>query len=259
MRAPAMTSGSARQKKHYENVHEVYKDHYYDETSMSYRRKFIYDPALSGLDLNGLMVADLACGSGAGSLEVLRRFPRAQISGFDISEKAIADYRQTGLPAYSVDLTEPMRTTELQAQFDVAMIFGSLHHCVTRLETTLQNIAAMIKPGGKLIMMEPNLFFMRSVRRFWYRVDPSFDAPTEDGLSHRAIHGLVSNLFDVEMVTHLGGAGYFLILNSMIFRMPKHIKRKLAPPLMIFDELYNRINVPRLHPYFIARWRRREL
>ena len=86
MRAPAMTSGSARQKKHYGNVHEVYKDHHYDETSMSYRRKFISDPALSGLDLNGLRVADLTCGSGAGSLEVLRRMPPEYVrTGLKIS------------------------------------------------------------------------------------------------------------------------------------------------------------------------------
>lgn len=255
---PAMTNSAARQEKHYAAVHEAYKNHYYDEFSIIYRRKFIYDPAFSGLDLNDLVVADLACGIGDGSLELLRRFPRALVSGFDVSVKAIEDYRKLGLPATNFNLINPTHAAEWRAQFDVGMIWGGIHHCVTDLQITLQNIATMIKPGGTLIMMEPNLLFLRTIRRLWYHIDPYFDAPTEDALSHKTIHSLVSNLFDVEMVAHLGGAGYFLILNSMMFRLTKPMKRRLLPLLMNFDKLYNRIKEPRMHPYFIARWRRRE-
>ena len=54
---------AALEKDHYERIHSDYARHYYDQTSMAYRRRFIYDHLLAGLDLNGKRVADLACGN----------------------------------------------------------------------------------------------------------------------------------------------------------------------------------------------------
>lgn len=255
----AMTRDSTRQKDLYESIHTVYRDHYYDDQSMDYRRRFYYDPAFGGLDLNGCAVADLACGSGYNSLEVLRRYPRADVTGFDISAAACADYRRlVASPAHEFDLTRPLANPDWLARFDAAMIWGGLHHCVSDLPTTLRNVAAILKPNGRFIMLEPNAdFVLNGVRRLWYRLDRYFDAKTEDALTHRLVHGLVDEIFDVEHVEFLGGPGYFLVAQSMIFRLPKPVKRAFSGSLIRADGLYNRIGWSALHPYFIARWRRR--
>src|ERR1700741_147451 len=92
-------SHSARQKAHYEAIHSDYEDHYYDAESMAFRERFYYDPLFAGLDLNGCSVADLASGSGHNSLAVLRRFPKAVVTGFDISRAAGEDYlKNVGRP-----------------------------------------------------------------------------------------------------------------------------------------------------------------
>src|ERR1700737_4489299 len=101
-----MQSAGRSQKEHYESIHEIYESHYYDEQSMAYRERFYYDPLFDELDLNGCAVADLASGSGHNSLAVLRRFPKAIVTGFDISTAACEDYRRNvGRPGIETDLT----------------------------------------------------------------------------------------------------------------------------------------------------------
>jgi len=246
---------SQRQKQHYERIHDAYVDHYFDRHSMAYRDRFIYRPLFEGLDLNDKAVADLACSSGQNSLELLRFFPRAQITGFDISAKACADYRaNVGRPAIEIDLTKGAR---LDARFDAALVVGGLHHCVADLPATLETIAGLLEPGGLLLMMEPNAdFVLEGARQLWYRHDSYFDAATEHALSHDALARLAASWFRPRDVRHMGGPGYFLILNSLIFRLPKALKAVLAEPLSAVDQLYNRLPGQAPFPYFLARWER---
>jgi len=100
---------STRQKQHYEAIHTNYEDHYYDAQSMAYRERFYYDPLFEGLDLNGCRVADLASGSGHNSVALLKRFPKAVVTGFDISSSACKAYRHNvGRPGIEADLTKPL-------------------------------------------------------------------------------------------------------------------------------------------------------
>jgi hypothetical protein len=57
-------------------------------------------------------------------------------------------------------------------------------------------------------------------------------------------------------VKYLGGPGYFLILNSMVFRLPRPLKKALSRPLSVVDAGYNMLPGTPLFPYFLARWRR---
>src|SRR5687767_2983809 len=170
-----MGEHSSRQKAHYERIHDDYEAHYYDESSIAYRREFVYDELFDGLDFNGKTVADLACGSGFNSLEVLARFPHAHVVGFDISEKACATYRTlTGREAQELDLTAGQLLGE---RFDVAMIFGGLHHCARDLPETFKTVAGLLKPGGLFLLYEPNRrYVLEGARQLWYRFDRYFDA-----------------------------------------------------------------------------------
>ena len=126
------------------------------------------------------------------------------------------------------------------------------------LETTLANVAAMLKPGGHFLMLEPNSrHLLEGVRRLWYRLDASFDHATEHALDHEALVAAGRGAFEVERVRYFGGPAYFLILNSMILRVPLGAKPWLAPPATLAERLWNHLPGAHWHNVFLARWRRR--
>ena len=248
-----MSTDSTRQKHHYDAIHSHYEDHYYDAQSMAYRERFYYDPLFEGLDLNGCTVADLASGSGHNSVALLKRFPRAVVTGFDISSSACEAYRRNvGRPGVESDLTKPLDYAE---KFDAAMVVGGLHHCVVDLPVAIDNLANILNPGGRLMMLEPNrAFALEGARRLWYRLDKYFDAATERALIPSELLAHAGARFIPERVAYYGGPGYFLISQSLIFRIPKAVKRATAPTLMVVESVFNRISMSWVHPYFIARW-----
>ena len=249
-------SASARQKSHYEAIHDAYESHYFDEHSMMYREKFILTPLLKGLDLNGAKIADFACGSGHNSLAILRRFPKARTVGFDISSAAVSSYRTVvGQPAEELDLTTGPSGDH---SFDAAIIVGGLHHCISNLASALDSVASYLKPNSPLLIFEPSSdFVLQGLRRYWYKNDRYFDSETEEALSHQKLAAMGQDYFVVDKVEHLGGPGYFLVLNSLIFRIPHGVKSAIARPLMFLDGIYNLLPGSAVFPYFIARWRKR--
>jgi SAM-dependent methyltransferase len=250
--------GANRQQALYEGIHDLYEKHYYDPPSMSYRRNFIYDPLFAGLSLDGASVADLACGSGHNSKVLMELFPQVQTVGYDISERACIDYRmRLGRPAHHVDLTMPYNPPELH---DAAIVIGGLHHCVSDLSTTLRNVARMMKSGGSFLMMEPNDEFILSfVRRIWYRHDKLFEADTEHALKHDELAELAKPYFIPEKVTYFGGPAFYLILNSLVTRMPLGAKPAIAAITFPIERTYNLL--PGRAPFagFLARWRRTDV
>lgn len=252
-----MSENSTRQRVHYERIHDDYEAHYYDDTSMRFRERFIFDVLFRDLDLNGKDVADLAAGSGHNSLALRNRFPTARVTGFDISPKACDSYRRlVGADAHQLDLTAD---NPPDSRFDAALIVGGLHHCVVDLPATFRTISGLLKPGGLLLMHEPNQqFFLEALRHLWYRTDRYFDAETENALDHGQILALADSEFAPIDCTYRGGPAYFLILNSLVFRVPTRAKRYLAPPLFVLESLYNRLPGKFLFPTFTARWRKHE-
>jgi SAM-dependent methyltransferase len=242
------------QRDHYERILTAYDAHYYDAWSMRYRDEFIYRPMWGDLDLDGKIVADLACGSGFNSKSLVERFPRAKAVGFDVSPSACMEYRRiTGFAAREADLTKPVAAG---AEFDAAMIIGGLHHCVADIPQTLRNVAAMVRPGGIFMMLEPSsVFFLEILRNLWYRWDPNFDAANEHALCHDDLLAEAKE-FALRDVRYFGGPAYFGVLNSMILRIPLKAKPYTGPPLMIAERLWNRLPGKAMHNVFLARWRR---
>jgi SAM-dependent methyltransferase len=257
-----MATLSENQRVHYERVHSAYVAHYYDASSLAYRREFILNPLLSGalIDFNRSHVADLACGSGYNSAILKERFPGVRCAGFDISPSACADYRRiNGWDAYEVDLTKFLDTGDVGGPYDAAMIIGGLHHCVADLSSALRNAAALLRPGGLFFMMEPNnQYFLESVRRLWYRLDSSFDAATEAALDHDVLAEMGAPWFRTRDVRYCGGPAFFLIQNSMITRVPLWLKPKLAPALFRLERAYARLAHRRFHAFFTAVWERND-
>jgi SAM-dependent methyltransferase len=250
-----MAEISDRQAGHYDRILSDYDRHYYDVQSTAYRERFIIGPLVEGLDMRGWRVADLACGSGSTSLSLKRRFPGIETTGFDISPEACRNYEaRVERPCHVLDLTKPHAAEQ---QFDAAIIMGGLHHCVVDLETALANIAGLLKPGAPFLLFEPNReYFLQFARDLWYRVDGYFDAATEDGLAHGDLLRQAGDAFRADQVRYFGGPAFFLIYNSLVFRMPHGLKRAVAPPLMALEAGFNALPGKRLFSSFTARWRR---
>ena len=243
------------QAAHYDRILSDYDRHYYDRYSTEYRERFILEPLLQGIDLSGQAVADLASGSGHTSQYLVRRFPGIQVSGFDVSAEACAAYqRRVGRPSRQFDLT---RHQPAPGIFDTCIIMGGLHHCVADLPATLENIYGMLKPGGRLLMFEPNRqYVLQGARAFWYRRDRYFDAANEQALAHDELLKLAGGRFRSEGVRYFGGPAFFLVYNSLLFRMPSGFKSATSRVLLGLEALYNRLPGRWLHSSFTARWHR---
>lgn len=245
---------SQRQKEHYDNILDEYDIHYYDSVSAAYRNRFIFDKLFKDLDMNDKRIADLASGSGHNSIAILQRYPKAAPFGMDISEQACVQYKKNvGRDSFCADLTDP--AADLPEPADIAIIIGGIHHCVSDLDGTFKNLSRILKPGGHLLMIEPNAnFILNTVRMFWYKKSKYFDDQTEAPLVHSEIHNIAAENFEVKSCEFLGGASYFLTLNSLITRTPLWMKKAIYYTLLIPEILWNMLPFSPLHPYFAAHW-----
>lgn len=106
-------------------------------------------------------------------------------------------------------------------------------------------------------MAEPNaLYFLNRIRQIWYRKDKWFHEHEEEPLDASALLELAGGDFEQEELRYLGGPAYFLILNSLVTRIPARVKSLLAPALFRADDAYNRLPGAKPYPMFIARWKR---
>jgi SAM-dependent methyltransferase len=243
------------QAKHYDEIIDDYDRHYYDPYSLRYRERFILRPLFQDVDLSGKRVADLASGSGETSLFLAQSFERIQLTGFDISPDACSRYREkVGRPAHEIDLTSDHYEGP---RFDAAVIMGGLHHCVADLSRTLHTISTMIEPGGTLLLFEPNReYVLEPVRQFWYRRDRYFDAANEAALSHDALLKAGDGAFVCDRLTYFGGPAFFLVYNSLIFRLTPSLKARVSPALLAAEALYNQLPTRWMFASFLAKWTR---
>lgn len=240
------------QATHFEKMHDLYADHYYDAESMRYRRQFIYDIVFQGMDANGQCVAEICCGDGYNSQQLRSYFPQVRAEGFDISEAAVHAYsRLTGFPAHVKDLLMPLEP-EFHGRYDSVICIGGVHHCVNDLEGLLKNISLMLKPGGRFVCMEPYASpLLDPIRKLWYRVDPYFEAGSERALlpQELAQHGLM-----LKRLHFGGGPAFYLVGNSMIFRMPKKVKQAISPSLLSIEPMFEKLLPKLLKGFFVAEY-----
>ncbi len=118
-----------------------------------------------------------------------------------------------------------------------------MHHCVLNLDTTLRNVARMVRLGGHFMMMEPNDdFVLSAVRRTWYRKGRWFEADTEAALKYDEIAVRAEPYFALERVHYFGESAFYLILNSLITCGPRRAKPALSPMLSPIESIYNKLS-----------------
>lgn len=97
-------------------------------------------------------VLEIGCGTGLYSRKLISRFSRRYI-GSDLSPGMLQVARRGGIgPLLSADASRlPIGDHSVGAVF----AFGVLHH-VPDTQRTLREVARILKPGGVLMLMEPN-------------------------------------------------------------------------------------------------------
>jgi len=112
-------------------------------------------------DVSGLRVADVGCGTGRTSQHLARR--GAEVVGLDFSPRAIEaaarEARDAGLEVafQCADVLQSPDETR-QGQFDIVLSLGCLTlACADEaaFERALAHLVALLRPGGRLLFVEP--------------------------------------------------------------------------------------------------------
>jgi SAM-dependent methyltransferase len=246
---------TATQKELFEANHERYTAGATDPSAEIYKDEFIHSVLLPEV-AGAKSLIEIASGVGQAAGWLKARTPELEIAGCDISEVAAQEFiERHNRPCWVWDMTKRI---EPEQTFDVVLVMGGIHHLIADLPTAFDNIRRLLKPGGRLVMSEPNADFMlEPFRRLWYRLDrTNFDAANEHALSHDRLLRDCGSGFDLRMVKYIGGPAYFLLLQGWILRLPPNGKKAISKPLMALERLYHRL--PGKFPFstFIASWER---
>lgn len=111
-------------------------------------------------DLNGRQVLEIGCGRGDFSIWLAGQYPKAQVTGVDFSEAAIATARER---AESSGSSSQFRVEDAEAlsfadsSFDYVVSCECMEH-VPRPEQMAREIHRVLKPGGQFILTTENYF-----------------------------------------------------------------------------------------------------
>ena len=223
------------QREHYNRIAADYEAQYGDPDGVTYREGFLYRPLLAGLDLDGRNVLEALSGSGQAT-EYLLTQKRALVTGLDISEEAIASFRERW-PACQA-ICAPITASSLVSEsFDCIVVVMGLHHLHPHLREAVREIHRLLRKGGVFCFAEPHQgsAFSR-LRAIWYRHDSLF-ADNEEALDIEVLKREFASLFEFRTEQHVGSVAYLLVLNSMVFRVPLWLKRIYSPAVMRLEKM----------------------
>lgn len=103
-------------------------------------------------------VLEIGCGMGRYTLLLAQRGVR--VEGLDLSPVLLDRLRayedgRFRIPLYCCDIENPPR--ELEGSYDVILGFFTLHH-IYALDRCFAALACLLKPGGRVVFLEPNPF-----------------------------------------------------------------------------------------------------
>lgn len=227
-----------QQLEHYDNIAAEYEEHYSDEWSVEYRRRFIYEPMFAGLNLKGMRVLDAMCGSGQTTEYLLAQ--GAEVTGLDISNEVIDTFRARWTNATAVKRSL-LDSGLPDNSFDMVVIVGGLHHIHPNVEQAVNEIYRVLKPGGYLCFMEPHAGSLPDIiRRVWYKFDRFF-ADNEASIDINRLQRDFKSKFTLRYANYMGNLAFLLVLNSLIFRLPVGAKKYYSPALMRLESIINKL------------------
>ena len=129
---------------------------FHHDPRMTSRLLIDFGHVLQILDLHaGMSLVELGCGSGWMTRFAARHGLDAH--GYDISPEMIEIARELAA-ADTVDATfevADMESLDLGRRFDAALLYDALHHS-SRADLVLATARKALRPGGRLLLVEPN-------------------------------------------------------------------------------------------------------
>jgi SAM-dependent methyltransferase len=243
------------QREHYNRIGAEYEAQYGDPDGLVYRERFLYEPLLAGLDLEGRDVLEALSGSGHAT-EYLLNQKHALVTGLDISDDAIASFKERwptceAICASATDSGLPAES------FDCIVVIMGLHHLHPHLPDALRELHRLLRKGGTFCFAEPHQgsAFDR-LRQLWYRHDSLF-AENEESLDIEALKREFKDLFVFKTEKHVGSVAYLLVLNSMIFRVPLWLKRLYSPAIMWLEKTLGPLHTKTFSLAVICQWEKK--
>ena len=249
---------SKNQSKHYDKISKKYQEHYFDNESKYYRSKIFIQRFKKYLD-DGVEILDVGCGNGS-YIEILEEngIKGKNYCGLDTSienTKLFNDKFNFKYKVFHEDFTK--KNLNLNKKFDSILLIGAVHHMYLDIEIVFENLFNHLNENGKIVIVEPNGSFLNFLRNYWYKKDKYFDETSERALKLSEIDTVAEKKFRKIFCEYLGFIGYFVILQSMIFRTPKIIKKKTYKFLTYIDEIMSKFNSKYLSSSYIIIYKKK--
>lgn len=123
-------------------------------------------------------VLEIGCGTGEVSYWMAQQSP-LHILGTDLCVPFIDEAKKKFLlPNLSYEVLDFNKPEQVQGRtFDYIVGNGILHHLYYHLDDALRTLHQLLKPGGKIIFMEPNIYnpycaFIFNYARKWANLEP---------------------------------------------------------------------------------------
>lgn len=144
------------------------------------------------VDLKGKVILDAGCGGGHTLQLIAEKYEPGELYGFDFMPEQVETAKGRGLSAeiFVGDITD---TGLPPGKFDAVFVQGVLHH-VPGWRGALKEMSRVLKPGGALLLEEPNRKFLDFAERFM-KID----------------HPLESRFDWSELTAALGEAGFTVL------------------------------------------------
>ncbi len=112
---------------------------------------------------NGETLLDVGCGSGAFTIGAARRGYRAHGLSWDDADQSVARRRaqicRAALATFEVfDIRHLDTRPDFREKFDVAICLETVEHVIDDRKL-IKDIAACLKPGGRLLLTTPNYYY----------------------------------------------------------------------------------------------------
>ena len=247
------------EKEHYDKIAEVYQDHYFDKESRYYRSKIQVERFKKYLE-GSKDILDIGCGDGS-FIEILidNKILDKNYFGLDVSFKNTQLFNKKFKSRYAIfkeDFTK--KNLNLGKKFDIIFCIGAIHHMYLEIDNVFENLFNHLNKNGKIIIVEPNGSFLNGIRNYWYKKDKYFDSDSERALPIKEIDKVANRRFEKIFYEYHGFIGYFIILQSMILRTPKFIKKKTYKFFTFIDKLFSKLNSKFLSPSYSIIYKKKD-